>query len=672
MTAGICVAGPDGTRIVSGEPPEGLDVSTLPEDGGLLVDGRVSVNPFRLADGEHAFLLVAADRPLAPEVHEALRTLVSQVFMSFNSLRLSAENQQRRQEAQFKRLIHNASDIILVADAGGVVSYASPSLERRLGWAAGDVVGGGFEVLLGEQEAADGLRMFTEVASTRSRSELICDWRLRHRDGGRSDYEVVVTDLLDDPLISGLVLTMRDVSERRELERQLSHQAFHDALTGLANRSLFQDRAEHALARTVRSGAQLGMVVLDLDEFKVVNDTRGHTVGDELLVAVSQRLVELLRPGDTVARFGGDEFGLLLEDLPDAGHITAVVERILGRLAEPFEIGGQRVSSGASAGVVVVGGDAGDRRAGAAAQRGPGAVRGQGRRPGPGGGLPRRAQRADAGPGRPHRPAAPGPGRGAVPAAVPADRAGRDRRADRGGGAGALAAPGGGPARAGRVHPAVRGQRADPRARQLGAAGGQPAAGGLVGVAAGAADVGERLGQAAGAPRVPGRGAGGDRRAPAPRGQLVLELTESVLVDDGTGEVAELLHRLHGFGAQLALDDFGTGYSSLGYLQRFPIDILKIDKSFVDNLVGQATTGGAVVRAVISLGHALRMQVVAEGIETAEQRDALLRLGCGLGQGYLFARPLPAERIQELLLASDRFGPPVGISLIASPVSGGS
>ena len=174
----------------------------------------------------------------------------------------------------------------------------------------------------------------------RSGTSITAEWRIRHGDGAWRHIEVVANNLLGDPTVEGIVLTLRDVTERKGLEDELKHQAFHDALSGLANRALFRDRLEHALARAARSLTSLAVLFLDLDDFKLVNDTLGHGAGDELLVAVAARLKGSLRTGDTAARFGGDEFAILLEETEDPEDACLVAERILADLRPPFMVEG--------------------------------------------------------------------------------------------------------------------------------------------------------------------------------------------------------------------------------------------------------------------------------------------------------------------------------------------
>jgi diguanylate cyclase len=440
------------------------------------------------------------------------------------------------------------------------------------------------------------------------------------------------------------------VSVHQHSERLLAHQAFHDGLTGLPNRRMFHDRAAQALSRVARHGDRVAMLMIDLDEFKAVNDTLGHSAGDDLLVAVAHRLSAAVRAGDTAARLAGDEFAVLFEPITDPAQVQAMAERLLAALREPVRLGREWVRPAASAGLVVV--EGGSRTLS----------------------LEEMLRNADLA-----LYAAKDGGRGLV---VDYHEDLSTRMHDRVNRTAALR------------------QALDDNQFHLlyqpivALATGEP-----VGVEAlvrwrhperGVVSPGEfiPLAEEAGLIVELGRwilaeavrqAAAWSRLAPGlrtsinvsprqferdgfvaevaaviaehalPPGSLVLELTENVFVRNAA-DVARALRELHDLGVLIAIDDFGTGYSSLGYLQQFPIDILKIDRSFVAPLGTGGETGGVLARAVISLGHALRLSVVAEGVETGAQRAELQKLGCTLAQGYLFARPMSAADVRQLLV----------------------
>jgi diguanylate cyclase (GGDEF)-like protein/PAS domain S-box-containing protein len=454
-----------------------------------------------------------------------------------------------------------------------------------------------------------------------------------------------------------------DITVRRALEEQLQHQAFHDALTGLPNRALLLDRLDHALARGAHHGGAVGVLLLDLDGFKHVNDSLGHAAGDRLLVAFAARLPGCgLRPGDTLARLGGDEFAVVLEGLADPGEAARVAARIVASPAlwAPYPLDGREVIVRASVGVAVGRPGADDP-----------------------GGLLREADIAL------YRAKAAGKGGYAVfdPAMNAAAVARLELAADlrRAVAQGELALA---------YQPLValtdgRIRRAEALVRWTHPARGPVAPGVFVPLAEETGlihDIGRWVLGAACRQAAAWRRAHGDRapvvcvnlsarefQDPAlaaavaralrdagldPVG-LELEITEGVLMGDAPGTLATLW-QLRDLGVGLAVDDFGTGYSSLAYLKRFPVDTLKVDKAFVDGL-GTDAEDTAIVGAVVGLAHALGLAVVAEGVETAEQAAGLIRLGCTLAQGYHFARPLSAADLAALLAA----GPlplPVGSS----------
>ena len=457
-----------------------------------------------------------------------------------------------------------------------------------------------------------------------------------------------------------MVLNTRDITERKELEDQLAHQAFHDSLTGLANRALFRNRVEHALARMRRQRRPIAVLLLDLDGFKTVNDSLGHAFGDAFLAAVADRLRGLLRPSDTPCRLGGDEFAVLVEDLAEPVDATIVAERILDALREPFEVDGKEVVTGASIGITIA--ESRPRKGAAGARDADDLLR-----------------NADV-------------------AMYTAKSRGRNRCE--------LFKPSMHQAMLDRLDLEADLRRAVERgefvlhyqptvALATGSISGMEALvrwvspdrglvppGMFISVAEdtglivplGAWVLEEACRQAvawrhefgADAPatmsvnlsarqlRQPLLVAHVRRVAEAhgvPPGRLCLELTESAVMED-TELYVELLAALHRLGVRLAIDDFGTGYSSLTYLKRLPVDTLKIDQAFVAGL-GCDASDTAIVRSVVALAHALGLQVVAEGVETQSQVDELTALGCDLAQGFYFARPLPAAELSELLAADD-------------------
>jgi diguanylate cyclase (GGDEF)-like protein len=488
-------------------------------------------------------------------------------------------------------------------------------------------------------------------------------WRMWHRDGTWRAVESIGMSLLHDSSVRGVVLNTRDVSERTALEAQLTHQAFHDPLTGLANRALLRDRAQHALTRTQRQGQPpLALLFLDLDNFKTVNDSLGHAAGDALLVEAARRLLACVRASDTVARLGGDEFAVFVEDPVDDAGYTQVAERIIAALGRPFRLGGREVFVGASLGIALAqDGDGADnllRNADVAMYMAK--TRGKGR-------YERFAPEMHT-------------------TAVERIELGADLRhaiehdefvlhyqpiviLESGDITGVEALVRWQHPRRGLLAPA----QFIPLAEEMG----------LIlplgaWVLREACDQAQRWRRRRGSSsplavtvNVSGRQLQNDqfiadvRAALAASGlephALILELTESVLTDQ-TETVLTTLEALKAVGVRLAIDDFGTGYSSLSYLQRFPIDILKIAKPFVDDVTEASAPGGAnrraLAQAVITLGNTLAVRTIAEGIELPQQLDRLRELGCDLGQGFHFSKPLPAAQLEALLFGAAHRGLP--------------
>jgi diguanylate cyclase (GGDEF)-like protein len=425
------------------------------------------------------------------------------------------------------------------------------------------------------------------------------------------------------------------------------HQAFHDSLTGLPNRALFLDRLELAHARAHRSGSPIAVLFMDLDSFKNVNDSLGHAAGDELLVLVAGRLRRWLRPSDTAARFGGDEFAILLEDLDTTGAAELVAQRVLDSLREPFAIQGQEVLVGASIGIASSAHPGSDdllRNADLAMYRAKGLGKGRFQMFEPGMhvavlerlelevDLQRALERDEM--YVHYQPII----ELATARIVGLEALARWRHPVRG-----MIQPNDFIPLAeetGQIHrlgewvlaQAVRdaqrwnaGVRADDPVR--------------VGVNLSARQLQE--------PTLVGQIAALLADSGLAAEQLVLEITETVLMQDLEGTVGKL-RDLKRLGVALSVDDFGTGYSSLQYLRRFPLDSLKIAKSFVDG-VGGPSQDAAVARAIIELGTSFQLRVVAEGIERQDQHARLMELGCTHGQGFLYSRPVPADQIEHLL-----------------------
>jgi diguanylate cyclase (GGDEF)-like protein/PAS domain S-box-containing protein len=587
--------------------------------------------------------------------------LILLAFLQFDRARRSAafDEAQRKvlaeSEARFRSLVQNSGDVICIVDERGVALYASPAVSEVFGMSAEEVRGDDLVALV-HQDDRDGVKAALQglVASQRGASAKL-ECRVRHRSGAFKDLEVTATNLLDDANIGGVVLNARDISQRKLAERdnealqeQLAHQAFHDPLTGLANRALLRERLQHALARVTRSREPLAVMFIDLDEFKAVNDSMGHDAGDELLKAVAGRLRESVRPADTIARLGGDEFAILLEGMLSATEAPRVAERIIRTFTTPFELDGHPVSIGASIGLALKDGKEGTEELLGNADVAMYAAKARGRgcyevyRPELRIARTERIRQeldlqsaltrgefrvqyqpiVDMATGRMSGAEAllrwAHPTKGLVPPAdfvelaedtgliVPLGRWVL-RQACREGAAWKRAHPSAGPLKLS-VNLSVRQFQEADLVQQV-------------------ADTLAVTGFAA--------------------TDLVLEITESAFLNDSAATIATL-DGLKALGVLIAIDDFGTGYSSLSYLRRFPIDILKIDRSFIDG-IDRGVEDAALARAIVQIGENLNLRIVAEGIETPEQLGEVRRLGCHEGQGFYLSVPLDASELQEMV-----------------------
>ena len=441
--------------------------------------------------------------------------------------------------------------------------------------------------------------------------------------------------------------TVQDVTQRRMHESELEFHATHDVLTGLPNRNLLQDRLEQAIHQAQRSGGQVAVALIDLDNFKFINDSLGHSVGDQLLVEMSQRLRDSLRGTDTIARYGGDEFVLILSDELDIKAATLVLDRVQAAVKESIELGGHNLHIGCSIGVSVYPDDGGDlqtllRHADAAMyfakQQGKGQYQ---------------FFTSSLNVAIEERMSLESELRRAIDAKELTVYF-QPKVTSRGRPSGFEALARWTSPEFGVVSPA----RFIPLAEETGLIG-QITDFVLETACREAASWSKRgFGPLKVAVNLSARSFRTDD-LPAyvasiltdtglPAAQLELEITESMLLGD-TDHTVAILEKLKMLGVSIAVDDFGTGYSSLAYLKRLPLDVLKIDRSFVTG----CERGGdalAIPRAIISLGHSLGLKIVAEGVENEGQLRALEAMGCELFQGYLFARPLDVRSLNSYLL----------------------
>ena len=589
---------------------------------GTLVPVSILGAPVKLAGGQLAVFGIYRDITTRKQTDEALRRLEK----AFETMQLG----------------------LTIADVQGRIVYTNPADAAMHGYTVDELIGQQVAIFAppGTRQRM-GLEQIKEMKS----------WR-RETVNVRKEGSVFPVQLMSDVVQNaegepiGIVTTCEDITERKRMEEELAHQALYDPLTELPNRAFFSNLLDRSIRRMERhEDYMFAVLYLDLDRFKVVNDSLGHTIGDQLLVACSHRLVECVRPGDVAARLGGDEFTLLLDSIKDSSDATRVAERIRGALKAPFRLNGRDVFTSASIGIALSGSrprepedylrDA-DTAMYRAKTRGSASYE-----------IFDEAMHAR------------------VTALLQLETGFRNALdkeefrlffqplmsldTDRIIGFEALV----------RWEHPERGivLPADfiPLAEETG----------LI-VPLGWWVLREACGQlAAWLKRFPERSdltmsvnlsakqfQQADlvdkaeqtlHEAGLEPWRLKLEITESVLMDDVSSNVA-VIQKLHALGVEVHLDDFGTGYSSLSYLDRFEIDTLKIDRSFVSR-IGAAEERPEIVHAIIGLAHDLGISVVAEGVETADQLTRLRQLRCEQVQGYLCAQPLETEAAAALLEA---------------------
>ncbi|MFP5381993.1 MAG: EAL domain-containing protein [Gammaproteobacteria bacterium] len=561
--------------------------------------------------------------------------------------RRRAEEALRASEVRFRTLAEQSTDWIWLIDVSGRHLYSNPRGIAALGYDIGEFMARHPEEVVHPEDLALFHATLAEaVAGQRGWSNVALRWR--HHNGSYRIFESNAAPVFDEKgKLAGFQGVDRDVTERCQAEERIEYLAHHDVLTGLPNRVLLRDRFEHAVAQAARAQSRVGLLFLDLDNFKVVNDTLGHAAGDELLLSVVTRLARCTRHSDTISRQGGDEFILLLDSVPDQEAVERVAGEILEQLGEPVSIGGHELSASCSIGIAIYPEDGED--------------------------FDRLLQKADT-------------------AMYNAKNAGRntyrffDEQMNRQAHEHLMLQN--------RLHQAlyraelhlhyqpqvdtlsgrVIGTEALLRWNNpdLGAV--SPArfitvaedCGLIVSIGAWVLEQACRQAQAwrnAGLPELVmsvnlsamqfrraglvEAVSGALQRSGLPPRLLELELTESILLQD-VEHTLDTVRTLKALGVRLSIDDFGTGYSSLSYLRRFAVDRLKIDRSFVQE-VNADPDNDAIVRAIIQLAKSLRLGIIAEGVETAGQLAFLRAAGCHEVQGFLFSRPLPAAEVEAML-----------------------
>ena len=657
-------------------------VTSLPAQARALVPGSdwMLICPLTVKDRPSGDPLVGVlavfdgQRTLA-DLFATLEILAYQVALAVERISLRDEVIRRESEAYFRTLVQDTSDVIVMVGDDGRVSYATPSATSIFGDVT--VEGAYLSGLFADGEHDDLVRTLLNLPPGAGLGSRYVDRQITRRDGVTVQVQLRCSDLRNDPTVAGLVLTLRDVTEQRKLESELKHQAFHDALTGLPNRLLFQDRISQQVAAARRDGLTAGVLFVDVDDFKVVNDTMGHSVGDELLVATAERLSGLIREADTAARLGGDEFALLIGNVVDSSAVEAAADRVIGVFSEPFALASGAVLATVTVGVATTQ-DSADtdellRHADLALYAAKAAGKRQWRRYQPvltAGLIKRRELQAALEEAvatsaftLAYQP---------IVALTTGELAGFEALirwphprwgmmqpdqfialAEETGQIVPLGSWVLGQAVADiarwRRHP--RHRRPEPAAGPNGQArtpeGALPPRGLYISV-----NVSARQFSAPGFVDGVRHVLGTSGLEP---GALMLELTESVLLRRDERLQSDLT-QLKAIGVRLAIDDFGTGYSSLSYLRELPIDVLKMDKSFVDGIAISAQRL-ALAEGIVRIARTLQLEVIAEGIESELQRDLLISMGCQFGQGYLLAMPMEAHRAEALARIGSRTFP---------------
>jgi diguanylate cyclase (GGDEF)-like protein/PAS domain S-box-containing protein len=539
-------------------------------------------------------------------------------------------------------------DVIAFCTPARILRFVSPASRAMFGWEPAELVGH----VLDDFVHPDDLVTVRALHSAASQMPRVCvaTYRFRCRDGGYLWTESVLRQT-QDPRQAGEILlraAIRDIADRKLVEARLERQATTDPLTGIANRTVFMDRLEQALRRMQRHNSVLAVVYLDLDRFKVINDSLGHELGDRLLMKVAERALGIVRPADTLARIGGDEFVVLAEDLASVDEARHIAERLCESIEAPFDLDGEAIVCTASAGVAMTS-DPEHSALGLLEEADLALYRAKNR-------GRNRTEVFD------QELRATAIGRLQVEqmirSAINEDRlrvqyqpivelpaghivrvealvriqdenevVGPERFLSVAEETGLLT----------KVDEFVLAQAIEQAATWTRATTSAAFQGIAINVTA------RRLSDSKFVQVV----ADALEEHDLPPGSLAIEVTERVLME-ASNSAMECLRTIRALGVPVGLDDFGTGYSSLAYLRQFPLDFLKIDQSFVRQL-GQSPESVAIATAIIDLAHALHLSVIAEGVETDEQLQTLIGLGCDQAQGFLFGRADDPSAIDALV-----------------------
>jgi diguanylate cyclase (GGDEF)-like protein/PAS domain S-box-containing protein len=565
----------------------------------------------------------------------------------------------RLQRERLAAITSSLGEGVCAVDRSGQVTFVNPAAVRMLGWDSTPELAGhqletglDFGIRAPSCILAPAMRAMAKIGTITN-----YDTRFTRADGSAFHVTFTVSPIIDGGVPTGAVLVFRDITERKQFEEQLARHAFHDALTGLPNRRLFLDHLEHALRRSQRSDEQHAVLFADVDRFKIINDSLGHHAGDQLLIAIANRLKAAVRPGDMLARFGGDEFTLLLEGVTTPEDSVACAQRILDRMREPIVLpDGHEVVATVSIGIALT--SAGKSRDDVLHDADVAMY--QAKAKGVGGNFEvfdveamgvRSAERIDLEAGLRkalerdelvvyYQPVV-SISDGLV---VGAEALVRWDHPSRG-----LLAPGqfiGLAEDTGLILPLGKLvlERACVQARQW-----RERFGSALSVSV---NLSARQFQQDGLVEEIESILEASQVDPA---QIGLEVTESLAMEDAERSI-QLLVRLRSLGVKVSIDDFGTGYSALGYLANFPVDVVKVDRSFVDR-VEVDPVKSAIVSAVVNLSKAIGITTVVEGVETKEQLEHLRALGCTMVQGYYYAKPMAADVLTELLSVSMHLEP---------------
>ena len=606
------------------------------------------LSPVITQSAERAVLALNVSPEATNEAVSLLAALSSQVSLALERVSLAERLHRRESEERFHSLVQNSSDVILIIDASARISYASPSVRRVFGvpedWFAGSDLFSWIhpdDYLQARAYFGDIIAVPGSIRST--------DFRMRDGRSSWRSVEIISNNLLEDQSVRGIVINARDISERKRAEEQLTYQAFHDSLTSLPNRNLFMDRLGRAVSRSeLHTHTGTAVLFIDLDRFKLVNDSLGHEAGDMLLREAGARIANCVRPGDMVARLGGDEFTVMLENVSGLDEAISTARRVIAAFERPLLVQDREVFVDTSVGIAITMGHRGDpgellRQADIAMYQ----AKEQG-------GQSFAIFDAEMGTTLLFRLELETDLRHAIErnelelnyqpeidlktSRIVATEALIRWNHPRFGYISPsefipLAEETGLILEIGEwvLHNACR-QARDWELRFKG----------LDLVMSVNLSVRQYL-----HPGIVSEIASALRESGLSPHQLRLEITETILMDEKETS-RSILEQLHDLGIQLALDDFGSGYSSLGYLKRLPVETLKIDQIFIKGL-GRDPHDAAIVETIATLGHKIGMSVTAEGVETRQQAAAVKQLGCDHAQGYIFSEPVSAARLTELL-----------------------